>query len=159
MKILIVYDSYYGNTLKVAKAYQENLIKYEPELIKVDVITQNIVDSYDLIIIGTPTRIFNMTGKIKKMIRRLKFSDKDFFAFDTRANMEKVEQKFLLKMVKKFGYAAEKVEASLIKKSAKFIMDYKWYYVKNSEGPLEDDYINNVNNDCIALIKKINELS
>ncbi|MCK4552281.1 MAG: hypothetical protein KAU02_05125 [Tenericutes bacterium] len=159
MKILIVYDSYYGNTLKVAKQYHENLIKYKPELIKVDVITQCIVDSYDLIIIGTPTRIFSMTGKIKRMLRKLKFSDKYYFVFDTRANAEKVQQKFLLKMINKFGYAAEKVEALLNKKAAKIIMDYKWYFVKDSEGPLEEDSLVNANNDCLNLIKKLEELN
>ncbi|XFA99183.1 flavodoxin family protein [Candidatus Izemoplasma sp. B36] len=156
MKVLIIYDSYYGNTLKVANNYNELLKDYHPELIKVDVVTQSIIDTYEIIIIGSPTRAFNMTKKIKRTLKKFDYKNKKIFVFDTRANPVLIDQKFLVKLMNRFGYAAEKMEKVLVKKNAQKIMDYKYYYVKDSEGPLVDDYQSAIKKDVASLIQKFN---
>lgn len=156
MKTLIIYDTYYGNTLKIAKNIAKILEDLKPEILKVDVITQTIIDNYELIIIGSPTRVFNMTKKIKKLISKLDFKDKKIFVFDTRADVDKIEQKFLIRLMNRYGYAAEKMEKILLKNKAKKIMDYKYYYVKDSEGPLEADYLKLLEEDMSVLVRLIN---
>ncbi len=156
MKVLIIYDSYYGNTLKVANNYHEQLKDYNPELVKVDVVTQSIIDAHEIIIIGSPTRAFNMTKKIKKILKKFDYKDKKIFVFDTRANLELVDQKFLVKLMNRFGYAAEKMEKLLLKKSANKLMDYKFYFVKDTEGPLVENYKKTIKKDIDSLIQNIN---
>lgn len=156
MNVLIIYDSYYGNTLKVANNYLEQLKDYQPELIKVDVVTQSIIDTYEIIVIASPTRAFNMTKKIKKTLKKFDYKNKKIFVFDTRANTALIEQKFLVKLMNRFGYAAEKMEKILLKKNAIKIMDYKFYYVKDSEGPLVDDFQSAIKKDVASLIQKLN---
>lgn len=155
MKILIVYDSYYGNTLEVAKTYKDVLSDYSTELVKVDVLTQEIIDQHDFIIIGAPTRAFNAPLKIRKAIRKFKYTDKKFFVFDTRAKMDSVDSKFLKCMVKRFGYAAEKMEKKLLRRKAIKILDYKYYYVKEMEGPLFDNVKGQINDDVSEILKNL----
>jgi flavodoxin len=155
MKILIVYDSYYGNTLEVAKTYKEVLSDYNAELVKVDVLTQEIIDQYDFIIIGAPTRAFNAPPKIRKAIRKLNYANKKIFVFDTRAKMESVDSKFLKCMVRTFGYAAEKMEKKLLRQKAIKILEYRYYYVKEVEGPLFDDVKEQINEDISEILKNL----
>ena len=139
MKTLIIYDSYYGNTQKVAELYHKHLAKIEADIMKVDVITQEIINRYEMIIVGAPTRAFNMTSKVKKLIKKLEFKNKQFHVFDTRADINKIDKKFLKSLINKFGYAAEKMQAKLKRKHATPILEYKYYYVEDTEGPLVSD--------------------
>ena len=157
MKTLIIYDSYYGNTQKVAELHHEYLQEIKPELMKVDVITQDIINRFDCFIIGAPTRAFNMTAKIKKMIRKIAFENKCFHVFDTRANIKEIDKKFLKSLMKKFGFAAEKMQAKLLKKNSKCVYEYKYYFVKDTEGPLVQDTEDIVKQNCKEIIQKIKE--
>jgi len=151
MNILIAYDTFYGNTQKVAESVKDSLSLHETELIRIDVITQTQIDKADMIILGSPTRAFNMTKKIKKAIKRYTYRDKRFWVFDTRANISDVESKALLKLIEHFGYAAEKMEKLLIKKGAVRARDYGFYYVKNTEGPLYEQVYDQVKADIKTL--------
>ena len=159
MKILIVYDTFYGNTQKVAESLNDYLKDFNPDLIKIDVLTQEQITNTDVFIVGSPTRAFTMTAKIKRAIKKNDFQNKFFFAFDTRANMADITSKFLLKLANKFGYAAEKMEAKLINKGAKKLLDYKAYYVKDSEGPLYQEVDNQIKEHATLLIEKIRKLT
>ncbi len=155
MNVLIVFDTYYGNTQKVAELIESSLSNVESQLIKVDLITQTLVDQYDLIVFGSPTRGFNMTKKIKKSLKNLDYRSKKFWVFDTRMDVDDVDNKLLLKLVKRFGYAAEKMENILIKQKAIKAMDYTYYYVKESEGPLYETMTQKVKDDLIRLNETI----
>ena len=159
MKIIIIFDTFYGNTQKVAELYRDNLQEFQPSLVKVDVVSQEIIDEADLIILGAPTRAFNMTKKMKKILKKYTYKDTYFMVFDTRANLDDVDSKLLLKLVSKFGYAAEKMESRLIRKEALKIMDYQYYYIKDTEGPLYEDTNKKVEENVATLIQKIKEIS
>ncbi len=159
MKILIVYDTFYGNTQKVAERLRDNLKDFNPDLIKVDVLTQEQITNTDVFIVGSPTRAFTMTAKIKKALKKNDFQDKFFFAFDTRANIADITSKFLLKMINKFGYAAEKIESRLINKGAKKLIDYKGYFVKDSEGPLYQEVNDQIKEHVTLIIEEIRKLT
>mgnify|MGYP001347493421 CR=1 FL=1 len=152
MKVLITYDTFYGNTQKVAESVQAALIGNETELIRIDILTQDKIDNADLVILGSPTRAFNMTKKIRKAIRKYTYTGKLFWVFDTRANIKDVESKTLLKLVEHFGYAAEKMEKILLKKGAVKKADYSGYFVKDTEGPLYEDVLDLVKIDVKKLI-------
>ena len=159
MKICIIYDTFYGNTQKVAELYKGNLAEFHPSLLKVDVVTQEVIDAYDIILFGAPTRAFNMTKKMKKVLKKYKYQNKYFMAFDTRARIEDVNSKLLTKLANRFGYAAEKIESRLIRKEALKLMDYTFYFVKDTEGPLFEEMETRLKKDVTELIKKIRNLS
>ncbi|MFX1470763.1 MAG: flavodoxin family protein [Promethearchaeota archaeon] len=101
MKALIVYDTKYGNTEKVAKLIAEGIISIEGN----EVIVNNVKDvnlkkeaSYDLILIGSPNHFGRHVGSIKKFINKLPKSQlkaKTYAVFDTyiTADFEKAVKK------------------------------------------------------------------
>lgn len=152
MKILIVYDTYYGNTQKVAEMMKAALGEERAEVLRVDVLTQDKIDQANVLCIGSPTRAFNMTKKVKKALKKYHFKETPFFAFDTRANTADVEQKFLLKMIDRFGYAAEKIARRLEKKGAKRLLEPVGYFVKDTEGPLYEEVAAKIQEDMKHLM-------
>jgi menaquinone-dependent protoporphyrinogen IX oxidase len=74
MKVLIAYDTKYGNTEKVAKLIAEGITSTEGN----DVIVNNVKDvnlkkeeSYDLLLIGSPNHFGRHVGSVKKFINKL----------------------------------------------------------------------------------------
>jgi len=151
MNILIFYDSYYGNTQRVAEFIRDSLDDHSVTLVKVDLVTQDKIDASDLIIAGSPTRMFKMTKKMNKTLKKMNYHEKLFWVFDTRADIKTLDNKFLLKMIKRFGYAAEKMQSILEKHKANKAIDYTYYYVQDTEGPLFDDVTESVAKDIDRL--------
>ena len=101
MKVLIVYDTKYGNTEKVAKLIAEGITSTEGN----EVIVNNVKDvklkteaSYDLILIGSPNHFGRHVGSIKKFINKLPKSQlkvNAYAVFDTyiTADFEKAVKK------------------------------------------------------------------
>ncbi|MFW9877853.1 MAG: flavodoxin family protein [Candidatus Thorarchaeota archaeon] len=89
MKALIVYDTKYGNTKKVAELIGEGLkIIEENEVIieNVKEIDLNKDKVYDLILIGSPNHMGSHTESVRKFIKRLpkgSLKGKSFAVFDT----------------------------------------------------------------------------
>ncbi|MFX1298560.1 MAG: flavodoxin family protein [Promethearchaeota archaeon] len=89
MKVLIVYDSKYGNTEKVAKLIGEGITSIDDN----EVIINNVKDvnfkqevSYDLILIGSPNHFGRHIGSVKKFINKLPKSQlkvNEYAVFDT----------------------------------------------------------------------------
>jgi flavodoxin len=63
MKALIVYDSVFGNTAKVAQAMAEAL---QTSAVPVSRVTADMLRGVDLLIVGSPTRSFRPTPAISK---------------------------------------------------------------------------------------------
>ena len=101
MKVLIVYDSKYGNTEKVAKLIAEGISSTEGN----EVIVNHVKDvnlkeesSYDLLIIGSPNHFGKHIGSVKKFINKLPKSQlkaNAYTVFDTyiTADFEKAVKK------------------------------------------------------------------
>ena len=101
MKVLIVYDTKYGNTEKVAKLIAEGITSTEGN----EVIVNNVKDvklkkedSYDLILIGSPNHFGRHIGSVKKFINKLPKSQlkvNAYAVFDTyiTADFEKAVKK------------------------------------------------------------------
>jgi menaquinone-dependent protoporphyrinogen IX oxidase len=109
MKGIIIYDTTYGNTRKIAEAISETLKEsgMEIDTYYVKDVKHFSARDYDFLILGSPTRFGTMSFTLKSFISRVKseeWMDRPFGAFDTEmsANIEKHE-----------SHAAEKIAEKL----------------------------------------------
>jgi len=109
LNAIIVYESMFGNTKKVAEAIEENLNNIEKieTVIKTakDVDPMEVLD-YDLILIGSPNHMGGPTRGIKKFICKLEkigLKGKKGATFDTyvRKNINKAVRKMERKITEK----------------------------------------------------------
>ena len=140
MKILIVYDSLYGNTKKIAYSIGETTsAQYETSIKKVDQITSQDIKEFDLLIIGSPTHGGRFCEPMKKFIKELpdnfleNMKDGTFDRWFPTTNMGF----FINHVVKIFGNAAPRLAKEFEKKGA-IILDSKIFYVLGKEGPLKE---------------------
>ncbi|MBN2806939.1 MAG: flavodoxin family protein [Prolixibacteraceae bacterium] len=142
MKTLILFDSYFGNTEKIARAFakafegdQEFAIKRNHET------TPEELSNYDLLIVGSPTRGFQPTEDVAKLIKSIKpgaLKNTKIAAFDTRVALESIHNKLLKGMVHLGGYAAKPIAARLCKKGATQVIEPEGFFVMDTEGPLKE---------------------
>ncbi len=143
MKVLIIYDSYFGNTLKVAEMYQSEFstlnqvaaIKHCGQCVPED------IDNADLIILGSPTRGFRESPAMMSFLKRkdIKYSGKKVFVFDTRISPQDIKSGLLKQLMKWFGYASLHMEKRLKKLGATVVMPAIGYPVVSSEGPVKPE--------------------
>jgi flavodoxin len=140
VKALVVYDSVFGNTEKVAQAIGAALeARAEVEVLKVGDVPPEFWAGLDALIVGSPTRAFSPTPATKKLlsgIPRQGLEGVKVAAFDTRVDVETVDSGFLSFMVKLFGYAAEPLAARLRRKGGQEALPPAGFIVGGTEGPL-----------------------
>ena len=118
MKVLIAYDTKYGNTEKVAQLIGEGITSIEGNEAIVNNVKEVSIkkdDSYDLILIGSPVHFGKHVGSVKKFINKLpkaQLKAKAYAVFNTYMG-EPIEegkeegvcsyQKMLNKMEKQIG--------------------------------------------------------
>jgi len=133
VKALVVYDSVYGNTEKVAGALATGLKNngVDVELVKADAVKLDELGEVDLLCVGGPVHAWNVSKPVKELLKRLKsvdgLSGKKAFAFDTKLKSRlagsaggKIERK-----LKSLGLTIAKPSGSAI--------------VKSKEGPLQEN--------------------
>jgi len=140
MKKLVIYDSVFGNTEKIAQAMgaaagtkNEVIIKRVTEIMSEDL--QNL----DLLLIGSPTRGFRPTEAIAAFLKNLSVGavqNVKAAVFDTRIPIDSIKPAIFRSIVKKGGYAAPVMAKELEKKGATVITEPEGFFVKGSEGPL-----------------------
>lgn len=136
---LVIYDSVFGNTAKIAKAIGEAL--GDAPVKKVSEVSAADMENVKILFVGSPTRAFNPTPATKNFLKGLKrgaLNGVKAAAFDTRIPLDKAEPGFLRFMIKIFGYADTKIVKQLSKVGATIAIDSEGFAVKDSEGPLAD---------------------
>ena len=131
MKVLIVYDSVYGNTEKIAKAIG-GAITGEVKVLRVDEANPSELKTIDLFIVGSPTQGGRPTPAIQDFLNKVpepSLKGINVAAFDTR---------FSTRFVGIFGYAAGRIADSLKKKGGTLILSPEGFFVKGKEGPLKE---------------------
>jgi flavodoxin len=139
MKTLIVYDSVFGNTEKVAQAMA--LAIAGAQAVKIDALSPQQLEGVTLLLVGSPTRAFRPTPAISAWLKGLpagKLKGARVAAFDTRISVEDANSAVLRFMVKLFGWAAKPIANGLVKAGGKLAAEPEGYYVAGSEGPLKD---------------------
>lgn len=143
MKALIVYDSFYGNTLKVAEMFQRELKlkKVSVELVHVTKVDFDLFAQNDMLLFGSPTRGFRATQPMLLLLKNknISYENKQSFVFDTRIDATDIKSKMLKKMMKSLGFASDNMEKILKKRGANLIMESEGYGVISSEGPLKPE--------------------
>jgi flavodoxin I len=145
MKILIVYDSFFGNTEKIALAIKEVLEKdprvSEAKALRVEEADPKKLEGLSMLIVGSPTRAFRpspaVTGFIKQIPAR-ELAGKKVAAFDTGISGEDASPRFLRIFIRLFGYAAKPISARLVKKGASLVIAPEGFLVQDTEGPLKE---------------------
>ncbi|HOI87870.1 MAG TPA: flavodoxin family protein [Lentimicrobium sp.] len=142
MKSLIIYESVYGNTGKIAFVLRDALLAYGDAIaLKPDNLIAEDLKDYDLILAGSPTQKFSMLPSIRAFlaeIPRAGLKGKKVAAFDTRVDVAKINNRFLSLMAKLFGYAAPGIASALRKKGGELLLPAEGFLVEDTEGPLTE---------------------
>ena len=133
MNVLIVYDSVYGNTEKIAMAIAGAITPSDGvKVLRASEANPSELASIDLLIVGSPTHGGSPTPAIQDFLNRVSGSAIrciNVAAFDTR---------FSTKLVRIFGCAAGKITGSLKTKGGTLIASSEGFFVKGSKGPLKE---------------------
>ncbi len=140
MKTLVVYDSFFGNTERVAQAVGEALGS-EVAVLRVTAVRPEHVTGLELLVVGSPTRAFSPTPEISKFIRSLpprSLKGIDIATFDTRISLDDINSRALSALARLLGYAAKPIADKLKKKGGKLVLPPEGFFVQGSEGPLKE---------------------
>jgi flavorubredoxin len=128
---LVIYDTKFGNTEKVANALVQGLAAQgiEAESVNVDRVAIDRLSEYDVLLIGGPTHRQKMSEPMAMFLDRLDkalVKGKAGFAFDT-----KVVHRFA-------GSAGKRIEKKLKKLGMKVVRPHASAIVAGREGPLQE---------------------
>lgn len=138
--ILIIYDSVFGNTLKIANAIVDELQlnRVEAKLLHVPEVTPEDIMTADRIVFGSPTRAFRPTEPMIGLLKQIgkSMNGKKVACFDTRVEVERVKSKLLSQMIHWFGYANDYFIKKFKAFGAVMFTEPASFFVKDSAGPL-----------------------
>lgn len=142
MKALVIYDSQYGNTEKIARAIGQALSAGgETAVFHAGQVTAGALEGRDLIVVGSPTQAFHATKPIDELLQGHALQGIRAAAFDTRFDMAEVDSRVLRMAVKLAGenaYAAPRIAAQLEKDGATLVVPAEGFIVTDTEGPLRE---------------------
>lgn len=143
MKSVVVYDSYFGNTEMVAKTIQEVFQQsHNSKLIHISEAYDLDIDSYDLIVIGSPTRYYKPTEPIVALVREVRAYSVNVGFFDTRMD---AEGHWLLGPVEKLlGFAVDTMVSLIENGEATMDIEPLGVYVKSTKGPIRKTSVNDI---------------
>ena len=131
MKALIVYDSMYGNTEKIAQAIGGAIIG-EVKVLRIGEVNPSELEAIDLLIVGSPTQGGRPTQAIQDFLNKTAESaikGIKVAAFDTR---------FTSRWARIFGFAAGRITRVLKGKGGDLIASPEGFFVTGTEGPLKE---------------------
>lgn len=138
MNALVIYDSVFGNTEKIAQSIATAL---DTQAIPVSQANAGQLRGLDLLVVGSPTRGFRPTEGISKLLNSLPKNHLigvRVAAFDTRIVLETINSKALRFFVDKGGYAASAIAKTLEKKGGVLAAQGEGFFVTGEQGPLKD---------------------
>ena len=143
MKAMVVYDSMYGNTEKVAQAIGDALgSPEEVKTLRVGDVKPEQLAGVTLLVVGSPTQRFSPTPATTAFLKGIPkdgLAGVKVAAFDTRITEAEIERiRILAFMVRLFGYAAEPMAKRLEQKGGAVAVPPEGFYVGGTEGPLLD---------------------
>lgn len=138
MKILILYDSFYGNTEKIAEAIGSGLVG-DIKIIHVKKAGISQVKNINLLVVGSPTHGGMPTPSIAAFLKTLpddSLAWVNVAAFDTRFATE--DHGIALKIVMNvLRFAAGRIVRTLKRKGGIPIAKPEGFIVEDKEGPLK----------------------
>jgi len=153
MKGIVVYDTSYGNTKKIAETIAETLKEsgIEVDLFYVKDVKKLSVKDYDFLVLGSPTKFGTMSFAIRFFLGKVKseeWMNRPFTAFDTEnpENMEKKEYS-----------AAEKIAERLRDKRMNQLLPVLKAAVLGQKGPLKEGEIDRTKDYVRELAAKLKD--
>jgi len=130
-RAIVIYDTKFGNTEKVARVLARGMEKQgvKVDCVKVDEVDVNKLVTYDFLAIGGPTHAFGVSKPMKAFLEKLRSVDvkgKKAFAFDT-----KLKSRWA-------GSAGKRIEKTLKGLGMSVVKPHSSAIVKVAEGPLEE---------------------
>lgn len=127
--MIIIYDSLYGNTEKVALALRKGMRRksFRVEVTRTSSVNVNKLNKYDLLAFGAPTHGFSISKPMKELLGRLhveRLQARRAFAFDTKSNR------------KWTGSAGKRIEKRLRSLGMLIVKPYQSAAVMGTKGPL-----------------------
>lgn len=158
MKGIVIYDTSYGNTKKIAETISETLkaSEIEVDLFDVKEVRKLRANDYNFLVLGSPTKFGTMSFAIKFFLGKVKneeWINKSFATFDTE-NPENVEH---ARLEKKEWSAAEKIATKLIEKQMKQLLPVFKALVLGQKGPLVEGEIDRAKKYANELASKLKE--
>ncbi|MBK8050889.1 MAG: flavodoxin family protein [Anaerolineales bacterium] len=148
MKALLIYDSRYGNTEKIAHAIGEGLAEGlgatgSVRVLPVGEAQTSQLAGWDLLIVGAPTHGSHPSPPMREFLDRVPGSalaGVKVAAFDTRTDMATLNgaMRWFGKFLDRLGYAAPKISSCLETRGGQVVMPPAGFIVKGTEGPLEE---------------------
>jgi flavodoxin I len=155
MKVLVVYDSFFGNTEKIADAIAKAIASPdEVTLLPADKVTATELVAPDLLIVGSPTRGFRPSEAVQAFLDEIPGNTVEgnkVAAFDTRIPTASIGRglRFMMKIG---GYAAPRIERALKKKGGVPSAPPEGFFVNDKEGPLAEGELERAANWAKAVI-------
>lgn len=127
MKTLVIYDSKYGNTERIAQAVGEAI---GGQVLRVSEVNPADLKGFDLLIIGSPTHGGFPAEGIDGLLKQSPdLEGINVATFDTRTKRTI------------FGYAAPKIARRLKKRNGNLLAPPEGFFVQGMEGPLKEGEI------------------
>jgi len=158
MKGIVIYDTSYGNTKKIAETITETLKEsgIEVDLFDVKEVKKLSAKDYHFLVLGSPTKFGTMSFAIKFFFGKMKSEEwvnKPFAAFDTE-NPENIER---ARAENKEWSAAEKIAERLKDKKMNQLLPVLKAAVLGQKGPLVEGEIERTKDYARELAAKLRE--
>lgn len=142
MKVLIAYDSGFGNTARVAEAMGKALEgAHQVTVVQVHEVRPSDLQGEGLLLVGSPTRAFRPTPATSEFIARLRpaaLAGVSVAAFDTRIIYSEVRNPFARFVLSTFGrYAAPAISRALEGRGGRAVLPPEGFVVTGTEGPMK----------------------
>ncbi|MDD5591304.1 MAG: flavodoxin family protein [Dehalococcoidales bacterium] len=140
MKILVVYDSVYGNTEKIARAIAGAVTPPdEIEVLRASEAGLLSLETANILVVGSPTHGGRPVQAIKEFLNRIPadaLRNVAVTSFDTRI-LGQGKSVGIRMLTKVFGYAAGRISDVLKAKGGRLVTEPDGFIVEDSEGPLK----------------------
>jgi len=131
LRALVVYDSLFGNTEKIARAIG-GAIGGDTKVARAGETDSATFGTLTVLIVGSPVHGGRPTPEVQNLLQRIPehaMKGINVAAFDTR-----IPSRF----AKIFGYAADRIADALVLKEGTLAVPPEGFKVKGKKGPLED---------------------
>jgi len=136
MKALVIYDSTYGNTEKIARAIAAGL---SARALRSGEVKPEDMQGLDFLVVGSPTHGGRATPELQKVLNDIpsdSLKNVKITAFDTRISGK--DKGFGVRLITKaFGYAAGRIAKTLEEKGGTIVAEPQGFIVDKNEGPLK----------------------
>ena len=142
MKTLVIYDSFFGNTEKVAQAIGSAAgTPKDVQIVKAANANPQQLQGVQLLIVGSPTRAFRPSPATIQFLASIPVGGLQgvkVAAFDTRMMITDKTPGILRVLSGWFGYADKSISKKLLRKGGQATLPSEGFFVQDSEGPLKE---------------------